>query len=219
MFVKDKGICFIPIPKTGTQSVKHILEGRIDIQDMGGHPTYLDMKDEVPADTKFFTIVRRPDERLVSAIQYAWVAHCNNVGKVVPFDEFLDRTMRELLSVASVSPIAAHTDENCHWRDRWQATWFDRISSFVHTAQSFWLEGSGEIFTFKMDKLANLANWLNAEGIGVAEIPHKNKNVDFAQRSGFRGKPVGPKAVRDHRLFDLVLERYQSDWDLYKSAM
>lgn len=242
MWLRDKGLWFIPIPKTGTQTVRGIFKEYEDRQDRGGHPTYLDAKKflenhagEAP---KFFSVVRKPDDRMVSAIRYSWISHCRNFNsfdnRISTPEEFVDKSLRELIAIKSVYPIPSLIYESrvtptlpntyepvTHkdWRQRWKETKFSRMSSFVYTGQAFWLEGSTvDVTLFKMDNLANLANWLRDHGLHVANIPHKNRNVDYVERSGFKGEPVSKDMVRGHPLFDTMMDRYQRDWAVYKEA-
>ena len=237
MWLREKGLWFVPIPKTGTQSVRQIFKRYEDRQDRGGHPTYLDAKKflenhagEAP---KFFSIVRKPDDRMVSAIRYAWLHHCQKLKTIGDPAEYVDTVITELTKIESVYPIsslryemaALPTLPNTYpsvnqddWRQRWKETRFSRMASFVYSGQAFWLEGSTvDVTLFKMDNLANLANWLNDNGVQVNQLPHKNDNAEFASRTGFNQEPVTKEMVRGHKLFDRMMERYNKDWDLYRS--
>lgn len=237
MWLRDKGLWFIPIPKTGTQSVRQVFKRYEDRQDRGGHPTYLDAKKFLENHTgkppKFFSIVRKPDDRMVSAIRYAWLHHCQQLKTIGDPAEYVDAVITELTKIKSVYPIpslryemaALPTLPNTYpsvnqddWRQRWKETKFGRMSSFVYSGQAFWLEGSTvDVTLFKMDNLSDLINWLNENGVQVNQLPHKNDNAEFARRTGFNQEPVTEEMVRGHKLFDRMMERYHRDWYFYRS--
>lgn len=215
MWVRKLGLFLIPIPKNATVSMRKLFWDLGHIESTRhGHPTYQESKKLVGTSLKadedspkFFSIIRRPDDRFVSAIRYSWLTHCIQDGKIHNQHDYIDEIIREVVAVKTVYPVPGLPE-----------TRFGAISSMVCSGQSHWLEGAGAgVQLFRLEDKEKILDFLREHGVSVAQLPHRNTNERHAVWRGFEGKLISAEDVRRHSKFDLAMERYQRDWDLYNS--
>ena len=216
---------FIPIPKTGTQTVKEILGrryGKVEREmQTFSHPCYLDaamITRDHPNPVTFFTVVREPRERLISAIRYAFV----RLHEQIEPEVYVDRVFDQILSKNTVSPFVPVpvADESLKTRKDWELRWIRssmvnnkvtvrKNTAFGLTAQSWWLDGAeGKgVHVFALEHLDELCDFIGERKL--TREPLNNETEPF----------MGTAYVTENSRFEQVLDRYSDDFKLYEDAL